>query len=239
MSPVISVIVPAYNEEGEISACLAALSEQVAAEAFEVIVVDNGSTDKTSEVAQRFSSQLDIRVVPEPKKGRGQARATGCRVARGEIFFSTDADAKVPPEWLSEMTKKLRDTGAVAVVSNATISDCRPITNWLFNVGAPLYTFLYRVCAGHYFLPGFSFAIRRDIYELSGGFNPELNAMEDVELSWRVQKFGAIRLVRNVKIVFSGRRFRKGFFRGVWGYVPPFVDALRHRTTATLSDIRE
>ncbi len=96
----VSVVVPAYNEERYLGRCLAALARQTyPADRFEVIVVDNGSTDATAELARRYG----VRVIAEPRKGVAYARQTGFEAARGEVIASTDADTVVPPFWVSRI----------------------------------------------------------------------------------------------------------------------------------------
>src|SRR3989344_4845448 len=86
----ISIVIIAYNEKKDIASCLMAMSKQTYREPFEVIVVDNASTDHTPEIAQSFVERLPLRVIREEHKGRGAARARGFGEAKGEIILSTD-----------------------------------------------------------------------------------------------------------------------------------------------------
>ena len=96
----VSVVIPAYNEEECLGDCLRALRRQTfPAEQFEVIVVDNASSDATAAVARR----LGARVVTEPRKGVSRARQAGFEAARGQVIASTDADTRVPPDWLARI----------------------------------------------------------------------------------------------------------------------------------------
>lgn len=70
----ISVIIPAYNEEQNITRCLNALTVQKTNKKFEVILVDNNSTDGTVELANKFNNKLNLKIVTETKKGRSPAR---------------------------------------------------------------------------------------------------------------------------------------------------------------------
>jgi glycosyltransferase involved in cell wall biosynthesis len=129
-----SVIIPAYNEEASIAHCLEALTKQTIAEPFEVIVVDNRSTDATSAIARKFATKLNLRVLYEKKQGRGAARATGFAAAKGDFLFSTDADAMVPPEWMESFVEFFTEhPDAAAVTSTATIDSCTPMQNAMFN----------------------------------------------------------------------------------------------------------
>ncbi len=95
----ISVVIPARNEERELPACLEALRLQDYQHEYEIIVVDNSSTDNTARVA----ASLGARVIHEPRKGAGWARQAGFAAAKGKIIASTDADTLVPTNWLSSI----------------------------------------------------------------------------------------------------------------------------------------
>lgn len=220
----ISVVLPAYNEEKEITRCLASLARQKTNREFEIIVVDNASTDTTKEVAARFLTQIPLTIISEPRKGRGAARAAGFKAARGEIILSTDADTVVPPDWIEKLTTGLLAGGAVAVAGSTTVHGCGRFTTAVFNrVVQPFSTRFYRLLFGHYWLSGFNFAIYRDVYLKAGGFNAKLTAMEDTDLGFRVKKIGRIRFLPNVLVEFSGRRFENRFLAGLRDYVVQFL----------------
>ncbi|PZS35067.1 MAG: glycosyltransferase family 2 protein [Pseudonocardiales bacterium] len=97
--PRISVVIPAFNEEATIAACLASLACQDFVGRVEVIVVDNASTDATADIARAFGA----RVVSEPVRGVCHARQRGTAAATGDIVVSSDADTTFPPNWLSQI----------------------------------------------------------------------------------------------------------------------------------------
>lgn len=88
------MVVPAFNEEKQIANCLQSILSQIDP-ADEVIVIDNNSTDKTAEIAEK----LNIKVIKEPKQGMIPARNRGFNEASGDIIARTDADTIVPPDW--------------------------------------------------------------------------------------------------------------------------------------------
>jgi glycosyltransferase involved in cell wall biosynthesis len=90
-----SVVVPAYNEAAYLAGTLKALQRQDYGAPYEIIVVDNASTDGTAEIATGHG----VRVVCEPEPGICQARQRGLVEARGQIVVSTDADTIQPPGW--------------------------------------------------------------------------------------------------------------------------------------------
>ncbi len=95
----ISVVIPAHNEEAYLPACLESLARQDFAFPYEVIVVNNGSTDKTAEVARR----LGAIVVDEPHFGITWARQRGLEHSKGEIIACVDADTYVASDWLRQI----------------------------------------------------------------------------------------------------------------------------------------
>src|SRR5687767_4676135 len=95
----VSIVIPAYNEERHLRPCLEAIAAQTV-QPFEVIVVDNNSTDKTAEVARSFPF---VRVVYEPRQGRVFARNAGFDAARGDIIGRIDADITLPAGWVAHI----------------------------------------------------------------------------------------------------------------------------------------
>ncbi|MCW2810921.1 MAG: glycosyltransferase family 2 protein [Friedmanniella sp.] len=110
-APRFSVVIPAYNEAGYLEATLAALAAQDFPGPYEVIVVDNASTDATAAVAHRGGA----RVVYEAEPGVCAARQAGSAAARGEIVVSTDADTVAPRTWLSSIDRQMRSADVVGV----------------------------------------------------------------------------------------------------------------------------
>lgn len=223
--PFVSIVIPAFNEEENIALCLAAIVGQKTDLPIEVIVVDNNSTDDTSKIAKSFEKLLNIQVIKEKKKGRGAARFTGFKKAQGKIIFSTDADAIVPPNWVEAYMKHFRkDKKVVAVTGIPQIRDLDPIKNTAFNLTIPQFLRFNYISFGHPGLSGFSFAIKKAAYEEAGGFDPVTDCYEDLELAHRVDKVGKIKLITDPPVIFSGRRFEKGFLNAYKEYVTSFID---------------
>lgn len=235
----ISVVVPAYNEEKGIARCLESLVQQKTNQKFEVVLVDNASTDATQAVAKEFSDKLSLTIIFEAQKGRGAARATGFNSARGEIILSTDADTAVPADWVEQLADGLVKSKAVAVAGSMTVTGCGRVTTFTFNSVQHLTARLYRVLFGHYWLGGYNFAIYKDVYQRAGGFDTKLNAMEDTDLGFRVKKIGKISFLPKVIVQFSGRRFEKRLIPGLIDYVVQFLNYYFGREKGTfLSDVR-
>ena len=98
MKPIISIIIPAYNEEKFIEQTLISLKKQNCGIPYEIIVCDNNSKDKTPEIAQKYADK----VVSETKQGGGYARNKGASIAQGKYLVFTDADTVFPENYLEE-----------------------------------------------------------------------------------------------------------------------------------------
>ncbi|HSX05887.1 MAG TPA: glycosyltransferase family A protein [Candidatus Saccharimonadales bacterium] len=112
----ISIIIPAYNEERYLGRCLDSIAAQTV-KPYEVIVVDNNSTDKTVEVAQSYSF---VRVLHETKQGRAHAQAAGFNAAHGELLARTDADAVFAPDWTTRVAAYFEKPGAMQTAWTGT-----------------------------------------------------------------------------------------------------------------------
>lgn len=234
----VSVVVPAYNEEAVLASCLSALTRQNYPDPFEVVVVDNGSLDKTAVIALEFKGKLNLQVVAEMRKGRGSARAAGFAKAGGDYVLSTDADCEVPQDWITRLVGELKKQGIVAVTGPCRFSGLPPLkTTWL-NAVQPLIMQAYRLIFRHYWLSGFNFGIKREIYMDVGGFNSHLNIQEDVDLSFRVSKIGKIYYLP-LAVTASGRRFTNIWSGIGYVYVTTFINYfILRKENIELGDIR-
>jgi len=113
VEPRFSIVVPAYNEAAYLGPALHALLQQDFAEPYEIIVVDNDSTDRTGEIAASYG----VTVVRETARGICQARQRGTIEARGEIVVSTDADTVPPRDWLTRIDRQFRCSDRIVAVA--------------------------------------------------------------------------------------------------------------------------
>lgn len=203
--PYISVVIPALNEGAEIEKCLQSLHNQ-SFSAFEIIVVDNGSTDDTIAIARRFG----CRVVHEARRGVSYARQRGFDVARGAIIASTDADTIVPPHWLAVIYKSFaEDPKCVGVYGTVCLQDKERIRyggliEHLFNLFLRLNQRLGRP---HFCGP--NFAVRKDIFEKVLGFRKDgvfYQKAEDLQLSLKLRQFGRVHFIKELMVYTSPRR---------------------------------
>lgn len=220
----ISVVIPAYNEKEYLGPCLDSLVWQKTDYPFEVLVIDNNSKDTTAAIARSFKDKLNIRIINEPIQGRGMARYRGFEEAEGDIIFSTDADTILPADWIERFMKYFQNPKVVAVTSLCNIDASSRFDNAVFKLFQRIANEGHRIALGHYWLSGFSYAIRREIYIKSGKIDKTLNALDDVELGRRVRKFGKIKFVRDLPVLSSNRRFKKNVASGLIEYVMPFIN---------------
>ena len=108
----ISVVVPAYNEEAVIERCLNALVNQIVP-VDEILVVDNNSTDRTAEIAEKYR-EYGVRVIRETVQGLIPARNRGFDEATGDILGRIDADTVVEPDWSQRLAEAFADPDVAA-----------------------------------------------------------------------------------------------------------------------------
>jgi peptidoglycan/xylan/chitin deacetylase (PgdA/CDA1 family)/GT2 family glycosyltransferase len=202
--PHVSVIIPAYNEETLLPRCLWALKNQDYSGPFETLVVDNASTDRTSEVAECWGA----RVVREARQGYVFALKRGTAEAHGEILLVTDADTIVPPDWVSTLVGFLqRNPGAAAVGGWVAFYDA----NWKGNLFAkfvlPIGLIYDRLCFRYSHLWGANLAVRREAMDRVGGWSSRFNLHADSELSKRLARVGKVSLLRDFCVSTSARRW--------------------------------
>jgi len=215
----ISVIIPAFNEEKFLGNCLLSLKEQGFND-FEIIVVDNNSTDRTAEIAKKFGAIL----VFEKNQGVAFARNKGTSVAKGEILVFTDADTILPKDWLSRIKEEFENDKDLIAFGGSCEFYSGPISARLASkfLLKPFLVF-DKFFSGDFNLMGCNMAIRRGAFLKIGGFNENLKLNEDVEISYRLRKMGKVKFDQNFKVKTSGRRFRYGLILGIINYAPTTI----------------
>lgn len=216
----ISVVVPAYHAAAVISDCLTALQKQtVDRQNYEIIVVDDGSTDDTAVLAQRPG----VQIIRRPQnRGAAAARNQGIHAAQGEIICFTDADCVPQPDWIEEVTRPLRQNEGITAVKGVYISHQHQLVARFVQLE---YEDKYDGMAGlaHIdFVDTYSCAYRRQILLDSGGFDETIFYVEDQELSFRLAAQGCVMVFQPTAVVThrhsaSLRQYaRKKFWIGCW-----------------------
>src|SRR5437867_1223374 len=182
--PRISVVVCTYNGARTIRDCLEAL-ERLRYPDYEVIVVDDGSTDTTAAIARRY----DCRLIQTENRGLASARNTGLHAARGEIVAYIDDDAYPDPDWLTYLANRFLSAAHVGVggPNIAPAGDGRTAECVARAPGGPVHVLLSDREAEH--IPGCNMAFRKESLEAIGGFDPQFRAAgDDVDVCWRLQE---------------------------------------------------
>jgi glycosyltransferase involved in cell wall biosynthesis len=209
----ISVVIPALNEERNLPACLTSLKNQQLNGAFELILVDNGSVDKTSEIAARYGAT----VIKCPRKGVAYARQSGAEAARGDIIAQADADTLYPAEWLGNI-QTFFETHASSAGLAGRYEYVQAVW-WL------PFERIFRKCLNVVSLvflrwpasvSGANFAFRRSAFIQAGGYDPASLYPDQWGIARRVSRFGRVNYDHASVVFTSSRRVAKPVY--VIGY---------------------
>lgn len=203
--PRFSVVIPAYNEAELLGNCLDSLLAQDFRDPYEIIVVDNNSTDATADVAR----SRGVTVVHEPRPGVCSARQCGTTAARGEIVVSTDADTTFGSNWLSRIDRAFRDDPArVAVAGPCRFSDPpwwgRAYAAVLFAVVGLVARLTGRVL----YVTATNIAFRKS--EWPGYDTEATQGGDELDLLRRLRSRGPVAFVLSNPTFTSSRRLRRG-----------------------------
>ena len=210
-----SVVVPAYNEAAYLGRALDSLRHQDYDGTYEIIVVDNNSTDSTAAIAARHG----VRVVSESQQGVCAARQRGFDSARGEIIISTDADTTQPREWLRTIDARFAGSDQIVAVAGP----CRYQNPSWWAKAYP--TLLFGLVAAVYALTGFVFyvsatniAVRRSAFP---GYDLKLTqGGDELDLLRRLRRRGLVSWEPQNVVTTSARRLQRGL---LYNFVMTFL----------------
>jgi glycosyltransferase involved in cell wall biosynthesis len=199
----VSVVVPARNEEEFIGPCLESILAQQT-RPHEIIVVNNGSKDRTAEIACGYEG---VRVIDQPTPGLHIARQTGLEAATGEVVANTDADCIVQPGWIAAIARAFQDPEVVEVYGTLEFYDAPWFDRVLSRYGYPLLVALtHRL--GQPNTAGGNHAVRRSVALEVGGYDVPFG--EDLRLMLKLKQRGKIVYLPEARVLTSGRRLRGG-----------------------------
>jgi glycosyltransferase involved in cell wall biosynthesis len=213
----ISVIIPAYNEEATIRRCLLALSSQtVPRSSYELIVVDGNSKDRTREIAAEYA---DLVFIQDSERVAG-ARNDGFIRAKHDIVATTDADCIVASDWIEQILHSFKDPEVVLAFGPVTSIEDSPknsryvlFFNFLIHFGAATRLFYYTL--------GCNTIFRYEALKRAGMYKI-LDAGDDLEVATRVRKEGKVAFNPHLKVGFDFRRYDQfGFWRTIfeWDWI--------------------
>lgn len=192
----ISVVIPAYNEQKFIGKCLQSLQKQDYSDGYEIIVVDNGSQDGTSEIARN----LGARIVHCPRKGVSYARQAGAEAAQGQIIVQADADTIYPVWWLTRIKKQFDNHPNVVAVAGTFIYSNPPwwaVFEYFLRI---VFGFLSAVLFGRpLIISGANLAFYKKTLKEIGGYHETAYSSDQLDISARLSKKG--------KVYYDGRSY--------------------------------
>lgn len=190
--PLVSVIIPAYNEEKSIARTIESVLASDYPD-FEILVIDDGSKDNTLKIAKQFENNK-VKVFHKENGGKGHALNFGIKRAKGEIIFTMDADTLVAPQSMKNMVKYFKNDKVMSVTPAMIVHKPKTILQRIQHIEYLLGLFLRRVFAALnsiYIAPGAFSAYRKNFFDKYGGFK-KAYLTEDLEMSLRIQFKGYI-----------------------------------------------
>lgn len=187
-APRVSVVVASYNGASTLKTCLQSL-ERLNYPDYEVILVDDGSTDATQDIASLFPGVRNLR--HDRNRGLSEARNTGIYAATGEIVAFTDSDCRADEDWLHYLVGDLLQSGFAGMGGHNFLppDDSAVAAAVMVSPGGPAHVMLTDRVAEH--VPGCNMAFHRWALLELGGFDPVFRrAGDDVDICWRLQQRG-------------------------------------------------
>jgi len=208
----LSIIIPTLNEEKNLSRLLPLIAKG-GFDDYEIIVADNGSKDKTIEIARSFDCIITKGGLP------ARGRNNGARAAKGDILFFMDADLKFgPKDFLKRAVKYFKendlDVASFPIFPQKNNIYLNPLTINLF------YNYPQIVLKKLFPLGAMGIMVKKDIFERVGGFDESITLAEDVYFVGQAHKLGKFDIIREVKVYMPLRRYeRDGYFRTGFKYL--------------------
>jgi glycosyltransferase involved in cell wall biosynthesis len=211
----ISIIIPALNEEKMIGRCLESLTKLVfARDRFEILVVDNGSRDKTLMIADSFKDRLNLKVLQQAGVRISALRNLGARAAAGDIVAFLDADCLAPADWLDRIVALARTDGAGILGAHYLLPED---SSW---VGRTWHRYQEAPKSGEVsHIPAGDLIMRREDFLKLDGFDETIQTNEDYELCERARKAGMhVRAFPQIGVVHLGtaQSLRVFFRKQAW-----------------------
>lgn len=192
----ISFIIPAFNEERFLPATIASIQQAVKGMRYEILVVNDNSSDQTASVAEAAGA----RVINVAHRQIAATRNSGARSAQGNIFIFIDADTLINE---SVIRKSLDAIQSGAVGGGSSVKFDNPIPTYA-KVLLPVCLFIFKIVK---FAAGCFIFCRRDAFETAGGFNETMFGAEEIAMSRALKRQGRF-VILNDSVVTSGRKMR-------------------------------
>ncbi len=216
----VSFIIPAHNEEDQILIPIKSIYNQqnLAKNDFEIIVVDNNSTDNTARVVK--DNFPEVKVLFEKNQGTGWARNAGAEIAEGEILAFFDADNEAPPDWTPKILNEFQKNPKLVAVSGPYhYRNTWWITEWAIKLNYILifkpteFVFKNFLKKGAFSIGG-NLAIKHKAFKQIHGFDTRFTFWgDDTDIARRLLKIGDVKFINSIYVYSSTRRLEKeGYF---------------------------
>nr|WP_320038343.1 glycosyltransferase family A protein [uncultured Bacteroides sp.] len=195
--PLVSVVAIAHNEEKRILSCLWSLSENICDFPIEIIVVNNNSTDRTTEVLDLCG----VKWFDEPKKGPGHARQCGLNNAKGKFYICIDADTLYPPHYIQTMIDKLRKPEVACVFSLWSFMPDKNHSKFglfFYELLRDIYLLLQSIKRPELCVRGMVFGFNTEMGRKIG-FRTDIIRGEDGSLAYALKEYGKLVFITNRK----------------------------------------
>jgi glycosyltransferase involved in cell wall biosynthesis len=211
--PTFSVIIPAHNEEHCIGRCLrSVLTQDEMVSRYEVIVVNNASTDATAEIVNKEFPE--VRLINEPRKGLPIAYNRGASEAKGDILMFVDADMILPRNHLKKMMNEFtNDSKLVAISGPYVYKDagylCEILVRCIYLlVAVPAEIVLNRLLKVSASIASGNLAVKKETFQKAKGFNEKLFYGMEADLASRIRRLGKVRFKYDLSAESSARRLK-------------------------------
>jgi len=210
----ISIVIPARNEEKLLPDCLRSLRNQTYQGNFEIIVVDNGSTDRTNAIAQKFGA----RVIPANEvKSVFYARQIGADAAQGDIIVQADADTIYPAPWLQRIADRFAANPKPVAVAGRFFYRENFTWAWIELFARNILNILFTTFFGQpLFVSGATFAFRRRAFVAAGGYRDLSYSADQYGIAGRLKRLGKVLYDPHLRVITSARSVRKPSLVLLW-----------------------
>lgn len=217
----ISLVIPAYNEEAYVGQTLDSVIEHGHGKFKQIIVVDNNSSDKTSEVA---AARTGVTVLKELRKGTSNARQTGVEQTTSDLIAFMDADTMLPEGWIEKALKTFEDPKVVMLSGPARYFDAVWYQQWVLNALWWLSGALVYPLVGYMVLGG-NCVVRASALKEIGGLDRSITFYgDDTNMAQRLAEVGKVLFKLDFFIYYSARRWKKeGFWYTAYKYATNYV----------------
>ncbi|TXD47241.1 glycosyltransferase [Polaribacter sp. IC073] len=218
-----SIIVPVYNRPNEIEELLESLTKQDFSDDFEVLIIEDGSTQKSEVIVDKYKNQLDLKYFFKENSGAGASRNFGMQKASGDYFIILDSDVIVPKQYVSEVKKALENNFTDAFggpdAAHESFTSLQKAINYAMTAFITTGGIRGKKKAVGKFQPrSFNLGLSKRAFEKTKGFSKMKNG-EDIDLTFRLWENGfETQLIEKAFVYHKRRSSIKQFFKQTYGF---------------------